>query len=68
MVEMINGITGRKFLVAESRVDEYVGAGHKLASSNVVKVEEKKETPVEKKENLAEKAVKAVKKASKKRG
>ena len=32
MVRMINSITGSVFWVHESRVEEYLEAGHKLAS------------------------------------
>jgi hypothetical protein len=32
MIRMINNITGSTMWVAESRLDEYLGAGHKLAS------------------------------------
>ena len=32
MIRMINGLTGSTMWVAESRLDEYLGAGHKLAS------------------------------------
>ena len=33
MVKMINKHFGNEMLVAESRVDEYVSAGHKLADT-----------------------------------
>lgn len=33
MIRMINGLTGSTMWVAESRLDEYLGAGHKLASA-----------------------------------
>lgn len=35
MVEMINKISGAQMWVAESRVDEYLAAGHKLAAEPV---------------------------------
>ena len=50
MVKMINKHFGNEMLVAESRVDEYVSAGHKLA-----------DTP-----KSAEKPKKATKKSAKK--
>ena len=33
MVEMINALTGSRMWVHESRVEEYLGAGHRLAPS-----------------------------------
>ena len=42
MVDIINKFTGFVMQVAEDRVNEYLEAGHKLASSN----EEKEEKPV----------------------
>ena len=33
MIRMINAITGSTMWVHESRLDEYLGAGHKLASA-----------------------------------
>ena len=33
MIRMINGLTGSTMWVDESRLDEYLGAGHKLASA-----------------------------------
>lgn len=35
MIRMINCLTGSTMWVAESRLDEYLGAGHKLASPPV---------------------------------
>lgn len=32
MIELTNKITGGKMRVAESRLDEYLAAGHKLAA------------------------------------
>ena len=41
MVKMINKHFGNEMLVAESRVEEYKAAGHKLAASDAKPVEEK---------------------------
>ena len=34
MVEMVNALTGGPMWVHESRVDEYLAAGHKLAAGD----------------------------------
>ena len=49
MVKVINRFTKTTMWVAEERLEEYLGAGHVLASDNVcpVVVEEPKEEPVE---------------------
>lgn len=43
MVEFINKLTGNKMLVHESRVDEYLAAGHTLAAKPVLEKTEKAE-------------------------
>jgi hypothetical protein len=43
MVEFINKTTGTRMWVAESRVEEYKAAGHKLAAASPVPKEEEKE-------------------------
>lgn len=40
MIELINKITGTKMWVADERLDEYLEAGHKLASENCAKPDE----------------------------
>ena len=51
MIRMINAITGSTMWVHESRLDEYLGAGHKLASApeKPVPVEPVKRPPTRKK-------------------
>lgn len=53
MIEFINKFTGTRMWVAEQRKDEYLEAGHKLASdscvaTNEVAVEDKPKKPVKK--------------------
>ena len=45
MVGMINGWTGTEMFVDESRVDEYLAAGHRLAVSPTAKAEPVPEKP-----------------------
>ena len=37
MVKLINAFTGTEMWVADERLEEYIGAGHRLASSEVSK-------------------------------
>ena len=49
MVKMINKHFGNEMLVAESRVDEYVSAGHKLADASETEKKPKGKTKTAKK-------------------
>ena len=45
MVRMIHGVTGNEMWVHETRVDEYLAAGHKLAASPETPEEKTEEKP-----------------------
>ena len=51
MIKLINKVTGTEMFVAESRVEEYLAAGHKLAAepAPVPKEEPKPKKTVKKK-------------------
>lgn len=49
MVKMINKSSGTEMYVHESRVDEYLEAGHKLASNRIDKAKVKQTSKPEKK-------------------
>lgn len=60
MIELINKITHTRMWVADERLDEYLGAGHKLASSLNAK-------PAEVADEKPKAAKKATKRATKKK-
>lgn len=49
MIKFINAHTGGEMWVHETRVDEYVAMGHKLAPRPVATKAQEKKTPVAKK-------------------
>jgi hypothetical protein len=69
MIKLINKTTGTPMWVADERKDEYLEAGHKLASAPSAKkpVEEAKVEDAEEKPVEPAKEVKVTKKTSKKK-